>query len=95
MIASESNAHSKEVTRTYNPRQMPPELRHTVIAKVDASKIIHVPVPMFEEGQEIEVMVRAKPSESGPQKRVFGSARGSVHMSDDFDEPLEDFADYM
>ena len=25
----------------------------------------------------------------------FGSARGKVTMSEDFDEPLEDFADYM
>ena len=25
----------------------------------------------------------------------FGNARGQVTMSDDFDEPLEDFADYM
>ncbi len=27
--------------------------------------------------------------------RKAGSARGQVWMSDDFDEPLEDFADYM
>ena len=25
----------------------------------------------------------------------FGSARGEVRVSDDFDEPLEDFEDYM
>lgn len=29
---------------------------------------------------------------SGPQ---FGSARGLISMSEDFDEPLEDFAEYM
>jgi len=27
--------------------------------------------------------------------RKAGSARGQVWMSDDFDDPLEDFADYM
>lgn len=27
--------------------------------------------------------------------REFGSARGLIHMSDDFDEPLEDFRDCM
>jgi antitoxin (DNA-binding transcriptional repressor) of toxin-antitoxin stability system len=32
---------------------------------------------------------RAKPR---PQ---FGSAKGLISMSDDFDEPLEDFAEYM
>ena len=26
---------------------------------------------------------------------IFGSARGKVHMADDFDTPLEDFKDYM
>lgn len=25
----------------------------------------------------------------------FGSARGLIHMSEDFDEPLEDFEEYM
>jgi prevent-host-death family protein len=27
--------------------------------------------------------------------REFGSARGLIHMADDFDEPLEEFIDYM
>lgn len=27
--------------------------------------------------------------------RVFGSAKGLIHMADDFDAPLEDFRDYM
>lgn len=28
-------------------------------------------------------------------QRQFGSARGLIEISDDFDEPLEDFRDYM
>jgi antitoxin (DNA-binding transcriptional repressor) of toxin-antitoxin stability system len=28
-------------------------------------------------------------------QRLFGSARGIIEMSDDFDEPLEDFREYM
>ncbi len=28
-------------------------------------------------------------------RRQSGSARGLIAMSDDFDEPLEDFAEYM
>ena len=28
-------------------------------------------------------------------KRKFGSAKGLISMSPDFDEPLEDFKDYM
>lgn len=27
--------------------------------------------------------------------REFGSARGLIHIADDFDAPLEDFSDYM
>jgi hypothetical protein len=29
------------------------------------------------------------------KKRQFGSAKGLIVMSPDFDEPLEDFKDYM
>lgn len=29
------------------------------------------------------------------KKRTFGSAKGLIEISDDFDEPLEDFKDYM
>ncbi len=32
---------------------------------------------------------------SAKKSRKAGSARGQVWMSDDFDDPLEDFADYM
>ena len=28
-------------------------------------------------------------------KPVFGSAKGRIYMSPDFDEPLEEFAEYM
>lgn len=29
------------------------------------------------------------------QERKPGSLKGKIHMSDDFDEPLEEFKDYM
>ena len=29
------------------------------------------------------------------RKRRFGSAKGLIKISDDFDEPLKDFRDYM
>ncbi len=29
------------------------------------------------------------------RKRQFGSAKGLIRISDDFDEPLENFKDYM
>lgn len=30
-----------------------------------------------------------------PTKRPFGLAKGKIHLSDDFDEPLDDLKDYM
>lgn len=39
----------------------------------------------------VKLVPIARPK-SRPQ---FGSAKGLVAMSDDFDEPLEDFAEYM
>lgn len=37
------------------------------------------------------------PSEAAPKKKrgLIGSAKGRIWMSDDFDEPLEDFDEYM
>jgi hypothetical protein len=32
---------------------------------------------------------------SDEKRPVFGCAKGQFWMSDDFDEPLEDFAEYM
>lgn len=34
-------------------------------------------------------------TEQRKQPRKAGSARGLIQMSDDFDEPLEDFREYM
>jgi len=53
------------------------------------------------EGTVFIVTRRGKPvAQLGPSEQhvchpVFGSARGKVHISDDFDEPLEDMAEYM
>ncbi|MCQ3930650.1 MAG: type II toxin-antitoxin system prevent-host-death family antitoxin [Chloroflexi bacterium] len=44
---------------------------------------------------ENEQMVQLVPLEPHPQQRIFGSAAGTITMSDDFDEPLEDFREYM
>ena len=37
----------------------------------------------------------AKPTEALKKIPKFGCAKGTFKMADDFDEPLEDFADYM
>ena len=39
--------------------------------------------------------IRLVVSYSPKKPRQFGSAKGLIHMSNDFDAPLDDFADYM
>ncbi len=45
----------------------------------------------------IAPMTMSPAAETAPDNGdwVFGSAKGLIRMSDDFDEPLEDFAEYM
>ncbi|MBY0434403.1 MAG: DUF2281 domain-containing protein [Cyclobacteriaceae bacterium] len=40
-----------------------------------------------------ELLASVKKKET--EKSGFGALRGTIVMSDDFDEPLEDFKDYM
>ena len=49
-------------------------------------------VILTEAGQPV---ARIIPITRAQGPREFGSARGLIHMADDFDEPLEEFADYM
>lgn len=62
-------------------------------AKTDLSKLLDLAI----KGEEIVItqdnrpVVKISPIER-PLKR--GSAKGKVWMSDDFDEPLEDFQEY-
>jgi antitoxin (DNA-binding transcriptional repressor) of toxin-antitoxin stability system len=51
-------------------------------------------------GEEIVIakddqhVVKLVPISRAKPRPQFGSAKGLISMSDDFDEPLEDFADY-
>ena len=42
-----------------------------------------------------EMCVQLVPHAGNRYKRQFGSARGLISMAPDFDEPLEDFREYM
>lgn len=52
-------------------------------------------------GEEIVIakdeqhVVRLVPISRARPRPQFGSAKGLISISDDFDEPLEDFAEYM
>jgi prevent-host-death family protein len=56
------------------------------------------------EGDEIVITKSGKPvvkfvaipdTKKKKKKRMFGSAKGLIKMAPDFDEPLEDFKEYM
>lgn len=40
-------------------------------------------------------IVQVKPAKEEVHRPTFGSARGLMTISDDFDEPLEEFREYM
>jgi len=43
----------------------------------------------------IDFLVEKSEQSSQKAQRMFGSARGKIHMSKDFDAPVADFKDYM
>jgi prevent-host-death family protein len=63
-------------------------------AKSNLSKLLDLAI----KGEEIVITQNDQPvAKISPIKRSLkrGSAKGKVWMSDDFDEPLEDFQEYM
>jgi len=66
------------------------------------TKIEALPPALKEEAKDFidylleKTKKKNKNSESRNQsKKAFGSLKGKISISDDFDEPLEDFKDYM
>jgi len=49
-------------------------------------------IVIAKDDQHVVKLVPISRSKPRPQ---FGSAKGLISISDDFDEPLEDFAEYM
>ena len=63
------------------------------------TKLETLPPALKEEAKNfIEYLVdktRKKNSESKSEKPLFGSLKGKIHLSEDFDAPLDEFKDYM
>jgi prevent-host-death family protein len=73
----------------------------TQIALEDAKKRLVELVEAVSRGEEFVITLEGNPvakvtaaGDSHPA-RQFGSAAGQIQMSDDFDAPLDDFADYL
>ena len=60
------------------------------------TEISSLPSDMKKEVQDFVEFLKTKARKRKPAKqRQFGAAKGFFVMRDDFDEPLEDFKDYM
>lgn len=76
------------------------------ILEPDADGTLHLPLPPELRHVKIEVTATLKPANgvaSSPPRdaqgatelKGFGCLRGRIQMAPDFNEPLEDFKDYM
>lgn len=54
--------------------------------------VINGEVIITKDGQPF---VKLVPLAKAQKQRKFGSAKGLIKMSDDFDQPLDDFKEYM
>jgi len=60
------------------------------------TELLSLPENLKEEVKDFIGFLKSKSKEKVEIKeRKFGSAKGFFEMSDDFDEPLEDFKEYM
>lgn len=76
----------------------------TTIIEPDADGTLHLPVPKAWQHQSIRVKAELEPvgepaagATAGFAEGLkgFGCLRGKIFLSPDFDEPLEDFKDYL
>lgn len=67
----------------------------------EATRDLNTLVDAAIDGEEVVVVhagrgaVRLLPISRNEGRPQFGSAKGKISMSDDFDAPLEDFREYM
>jgi predicted DNA-binding antitoxin AbrB/MazE fold protein len=53
------------------------------------------PLPAEFEGKQIQIQIEEIKAEPKKSRRQAGSLAGQIWMAPDFDEPLDEFADYM
>jgi len=73
-----------------------------VILEPSADGTLHLPVPAEWRNRSIKVKAELEPlaigtdaSSASMNLKGYGCLKGKIRMSPDFDEPLEDFKEYM
>jgi antitoxin (DNA-binding transcriptional repressor) of toxin-antitoxin stability system len=72
--------------RQINLDEAPPQLDDLIYAAIEGEDVFIVT-----DDEQVIQLVPVSPARRNPQ---FGTAKGLIKMSDDFDAPLEDFAEY-
>lgn len=72
---------------------------HTIDLQDAQARLLQL-VEQAKHGQEVVLTEGGEPVAkiipiSAPAARQFGSAKGLITMAEDFDEPLDDFREYM
>lgn len=69
----------------------------TAILEADADGTLHLPLPEELRHGKVEVTATLKPAhvESSIIRPRFGCLAGKIQLAPDFDEPLDDFQEYM
>jgi hypothetical protein len=65
-----------------------------VILVANADGTVHLPVPPELQHQKLKIEANIELAEI-PRTPQFGCLAGQIWMAPDFDEPLDDFKDYM
>ncbi len=72
-------------------------MQHAIITKglllSPRSIILEEDIPCIEDSFEIIIINETTVKERS--SREVGTLKGKIHIKDDFDEPLEDFGEYM
>ncbi len=67
----------------------------TAILEPDASGAVRLPLPPELRHTTVRVTATLEAVSAPPARPRFGCLAGKIRLSPDFDEPLEDFKEYM
>ncbi len=74
------------------------QMENAIITKgrLESSRRIILDEDIPDMGDSFEIIIlRRNPAAKDRPARKAGTLKGMIHMKDDFDEPLEDFKEYM
>jgi hypothetical protein len=67
----------------------------TVILAPDKDGSVHLPLPAELRNGPVKVTAMLEAADNPARRPQFGCLAGKIEMAPDFDQPLEDFQDYM